>query len=165
MSDFEQLYQQVILDHAKQRTGNEPLAGAAGPDVLVASSHQVNPTCGDEITVEVRRPADGSGAAGELEVRWDGDGCSISMASASVMTELAEELSAADFARVDEQFYELMHSRGQVEPDEDVLGDASAFAGVSRFPARVKCALLSWMALKDALYQIGPRNEEGADRA
>ncbi|MYM19151.1 SUF system NifU family Fe-S cluster assembly protein [Brevibacterium sp. 5221] len=154
MSGLDQLYQQLILDHAKRRTGNMPLLGAAEPPV--GASHQINPTCGDEITVEARRDP----ATGRLLVRWDGEGCSISMASASAMTELAEECDPEGFNALEARFHELMHSRGQAQPDEEALGDAAAFAGVSKFPARVKCALLAWMALKDAVYQI-----EGADRA
>ncbi|GAA4285487.1 SUF system NifU family Fe-S cluster assembly protein [Brevibacterium daeguense] len=151
MSDLEQLYQQIILDHAKERYGNKPLIGDTGQgrSPLFGSSHQVNPTCGDEITMEVEIDPD----TGRLAVRWDGQGCSISMASASVLSELAEDLDAAEFEEVREAFHELMHSRGKVEADEELLGDAAAFQGVSKFPARIKCALLSWMALKDSLAQ------------
>lgn len=149
MSGLEQLYQQVILDHSKQRIGDSELAGRSTGEP-VGSSHQVNPTCGDEITVEVCRASDHPG----YEVRWSGEGCSISMASASVMTELAQELDTSEFAQVEAEFHELMHSRGKLEPDEAVLGDAAAFAGVSKFPARIKCALLAWMAAKDAIHQI-----------
>ncbi|WP_349827901.1 Fe-S cluster assembly sulfur transfer protein SufU [Brevibacterium litoralis] len=149
MNDLNQLYQQVILDHARARHGNLPLVG--GTDIehspLFGSSHQVNTTCGDEITVE----AEVDPATGRTRVRWDGEGCSISMASASVATEMAEDLSAEEFARVEAAFHALMHSRGTIEPDEEVLGDAAAFAGTSKFPNRIKCALLAWVALKDAL--------------
>ncbi|GAA2014959.1 Fe-S cluster assembly sulfur transfer protein SufU [Brevibacterium samyangense] len=151
MSDLAQLYQQVILDHAKERYGNKPLIAGTGIDhsPLFGSSHQVNPTCGDEITVETEIDPD----SGAVTVRWDGQGCSISMASASVASEMVEDLNDEEFAQVEAAFHELMHSRGAGEPDEDLLGDAAAFSGVSKFPARIKCALLSWMALKDALAQ------------
>ncbi|GAA4389201.1 MULTISPECIES: Fe-S cluster assembly sulfur transfer protein SufU [Brevibacterium] len=160
MSDLQQLYQQVILDHAKQRYGNRPLLGGTGIDrsPQFGSSHQVNPTCGDEITVE----AEIDPGTGALTVRWDGQGCSISMASASVLTEIAEDTGPEGFAAAEAAFHTLMHSRGQGEADEDVLGDAAAFQGVSKFPARIKCALLSWMALKDALAQA---HAAGGDHA
>ncbi len=160
MSDLEQLYQLVILDHAKQRHGNRPLIGGTGIEHAAAfgSSHQINPTCGDEITVEAEIDPD----TGALSVRWDGQGCSISMASASVLTEIAEDTGPAGFAAAESAFHALMHSRGQGEADEEVLGDAAAFQGVSRFPARIKCALLSWMALKDALAQA---HAAGGDHA
>ena len=160
MSDLQQLYQQVILDHAKQRYGNRPLLGGTGIDrsPQFGSSHQVNPTCGDEITVE----AEIDPGTGALTVRWDGQGCSISMASASVLTEIAEVTGPEGFAAAEAAFHTLMHSRGQGEADEDVLGDAAAFQGVSKFPARIKCALLSWMALKDALAQA---HAAGGDHA
>ncbi|MCQ9384311.1 SUF system NifU family Fe-S cluster assembly protein [Brevibacterium sp. 50QC2O2] len=147
MNGLEQLYQQVILDHSRQRTGNLPLTGGA-PGESFGSSHQLNPVCGDEITLEVHIGADGSHS-----VRWDGDGCSISMASASVLSELVEESAPEELVRIEAAFYELMHSRGKGEADEELLGDAAAFVGVSKFPARVKCALLSWVAFKDALLQ------------
>lgn len=151
--NLEQLYQQVILDHAKQRTGQvSPLEEQTGPGV--ASSHQVNPTCGDEITLEV------SVEPGGMRVRWDGAGCSISMASASVLTEMAEDHTPEEFAAVEAAFYDMLHSRGQGEPDEDLLEDASAFAGVSKFPARVKCALLAWMAYKAAVAEVTARERE-----
>ena len=81
--------------------------------------------------------------------------CSISQASASVMHELLTGKSPAEAARVSEAFLELMQGRGEVQPDEDVLGDGIAFAGVARYPARVKCALLPWMAFKDAAARAG----------
>ena len=148
MSDLRQLYQQVILDHAKERYGNAPLNGIAGV-AHSGSSHQLNPTCGDEITVEaVLDPA-----TGQVDYRWDGDGCSISMASASVLAELIEDGGLAEFEAAESAFYDLMHSRGQESEPPEVLGDAVAFAGVSKFPARIKCALLAWVAAKDALLQ------------
>ena len=86
---------------------------------------------------------------------YDGLGCSISQASASVLHELVVGKDAAEIAGIQEAFVELMQGRGQVEPDEEVLGDAVAFAGVAKFPARVKCALLPWMAFKDAAARAG----------
>ena len=135
------LYQEIILDHYKHPHGRglrDPFSGEA---------HHVNPTCGDEITVRVR--SDFS------DISYDGLGCSISQASASVMHELLTGRDAAAIAGIHEAFVALMQGRGQIEPDEDVLGDAIAFAGVAKFPARVKCALLPWMALKDAAARAG----------
>jgi nitrogen fixation protein NifU and related proteins len=138
------LYQDIILDHYKHPHGRglrDPFQGEA---------HHVNPTCGDEITVRVA--AEGADIA---DISYDGLGCSISQASASVLHELLQGKPVSDAARAHAAFVELMQGRGQVEPDEDVLGDGVAFAGVAKFPARVKCALLPWMAFKDAAARAG----------
>ncbi|WP_416343672.1 Fe-S cluster assembly sulfur transfer protein SufU [Isoptericola peretonis] len=151
MSSLEQMYQQVILDHAKRPHGHGLVDAPA--DHRSGESHQVNPTCGDEITLRV--DVDGSTVAG---VSWEGQGCSISQASASVMTELVTGHDLADVARLDAVFHDLMSSRGKGLDDDDALdalGDASAFTGVSQYPARIKCALLGWAALKDSLARSG----------
>jgi nitrogen fixation protein NifU and related proteins len=138
------LYQDIILDHYKHPHGRglrDPFQGEA---------HHVNPTCGDEITVRVAL-ADGTFS----DVSYDGLGCSISQASASVLHELVQGADPARAGGIHEAFVALMQGRGQVEPDEDVLGDGVAFAGVAKFPARVKCALLPWMAFKDAAARAG----------
>lgn len=145
MSDLEQMYQQVILDHARARHGNGLVVLDASS---VGESHQVNPTCGDEITVRVA--LDGDKLA---SVSWEGQGCSISQASASILTEL---MDGADLHKADETmeaFMALMHHRGELLGDErdDLLDDATAFVGVGKYPARIKCALLSWVALRDAI--------------
>ncbi|HLS31956.1 MAG TPA: SUF system NifU family Fe-S cluster assembly protein [Brevibacterium sp.] len=156
MTDLTQLYQQVILDHAKQRVGEGPLRSPSAADrpAGFGSSHQVNPTCGDEITAEFGPVAD---AASPLV--WEGSGCSISMASASVAGELLRERGVAGFRAAAPAFRELMHSRGRGEPDEDLLGDAAAFQGVSKFPGRIKCALLAWVAFEDAIAQAETTKE------
>ncbi|WP_045864290.1 Fe-S cluster assembly sulfur transfer protein SufU [Streptomyces sp. WMMB 714] len=141
---LDSMYQEVILDHYKNPHGKGLREGDA-------EVHHVNPTCGDEITLRVRY--DGETVR---DVSYEGQGCSISQASASVLNELlvGKELDRA--RTIQETFLELMQSRGKIEPDEameDVLEDAVAFAGVSKYPARVKCALLSWMAWKDATAQ------------
>jgi nitrogen fixation NifU-like protein len=140
MSDS--MYQEIILDHYK----NPHHKGLRDPyDVEV---HHVNPTCGDEVTLRVHL------AGGVVQdVSYDGQGCSISQASTSVMTDLVIGRSVDQALQTSEAFLALMQSRGQLEPDEDVLEDGIAFAGVSRYPARVKCALLGWMAWKDATAQ------------
>ncbi|GAA1298182.1 Fe-S cluster assembly sulfur transfer protein SufU [Saccharothrix xinjiangensis] len=137
---LQQMYQEIILDHYKNPHGR----GLRDP--FDAESHQINPTCGDEVTLRVK--LDGGKVA---DVSYDGQGCSISQASTSVLTDLVvgRPLDEA-FAKMD-AFVELMQGRGQVEPDEDVLEDGIAFAGVAKYPARVKCALLGWMAFKDAV--------------
>ncbi|MFF5172250.1 Fe-S cluster assembly sulfur transfer protein SufU [Micromonospora sp. NPDC000089] len=142
------LYQEIILDHYKHPHGRG-LRDAA-PDARVAEAHHVNPTCGDEITVRVA--ADGDTLD---DISYDGMGCSISQASASVLHELLRGRGAEEAFAVHAAFVELMSGRGQVTPDEDVLGDGVAFAGVARYPARVKCALLPWMAFKDAAARAG----------
>ncbi|MEE1930581.1 SUF system NifU family Fe-S cluster assembly protein [Streptomyces sp. TRM 70351] len=141
---LDSMYQDVILDHYKHPHGR----GLRDGDAEV---HHVNPTCGDEITLRVRY--DGDTVA---DVSYEGQGCSISQASASVLNELLVGKELGEARRVQETFLELMQSKGQLTPDdamEDVLEDAVAFAGVSKYPARVKCALLSWMAWKDATAQ------------
>lgn len=150
---LDQLYQEIILDHYKHPHGRglrEPAASADGVLPTWADAHHVNPTCGDEITMRVS--SDGAVLA---DISYDGMGCSISQASASVLHELLCGRDAVDAFRVHTAFLELMQGRGQVTPDEDVLGDGVAFAGVARYPARVKCALLPWMAFKDAAVRAG----------
>jgi nitrogen fixation NifU-like protein len=137
----ESMYQELILEHYKHPQGR----GLREP--YDAEVHHVNPTCGDEITMRVKL-----GDGGKVEdVSYDGQGCSISQAAASVLHELATGSSVVESLGVVDEFTRLMQGRGQVAADEDVLGDAVAFAGVAKFPARVKCALLAWMAYKDAV--------------
>ncbi|HEY9563356.1 MAG TPA: SUF system NifU family Fe-S cluster assembly protein [Nocardioides sp.] len=140
--DLDALYQEIILDHYKNPL-NKGLR-----DPFEAEVHHVNPTCGDEVTLRVH-VSDGV----VQDISYDSVGCSISQASASVMTDLLIGKGVDDAMSVLTSFQELMQGRGTVEPDEDVLEDGIAFAGVAKFPARVKCALLSWMAWKDATAQ------------
>jgi nitrogen fixation NifU-like protein len=141
--DLDALYQDIILDHYKH-PHNKGLR-----DRFQAEVHHVNPTCGDEVTLRVQ-VSDGV----VEDVSYDSVGCSISQASASVLTDLVIGKTVDEAMSVHQTFQELMQGRGTVEPDEDVLEDGIAFAGVAKFPARVKCALLSWMAWKDATAQI-----------
>ena len=141
------LYQEIILDHYKNPHG----AGLRDP--FDAEVHHVNPTCGDEVTLRVRVEGAGEDAVVQ-DVSYDALGCSISQASVSVLTDLVVGKPVKDALTVHESFLELMQGRGSVEPDEDVLEDGVAFAGVAKFPARVKCALLGWMAWKDATSQV-----------
>jgi nitrogen fixation NifU-like protein len=149
VSENDSMYQEIILDHYR----NPHHKGLRDPfDVEV---HHVNPTCGDEVTLRVR-VADGV----VEDVSYDGQGCSISQAATSVMTDLVIGRPVEEALKTHEAFLELMQSRGTVEPDEDVLEDGIAFAGVSKYPARVKCALLGWMAWKDATAQAVARGQE-----
>jgi len=145
--DLDSLYQEIILDHYK----NPLNAGLREP--YDAEVHHVNPTCGDEITLRVHLSGAGENAVIE-DVSYDAEGCSISQAATSVMTDLVIGKKVSDAMAVQETFQTLMQGRGTVEPDEDVLEDGIAFAGVAKFPARVKCALLSWMAWKDATSRV-----------
>jgi nitrogen fixation protein NifU and related proteins len=145
--DLDSLYQEIILDHYK----NPHHAGLRDP--YEAEVHHVNPTCGDEVTLRVHLSGAGDDVVIE-DVSYDAEGCSISQAAASVMTDLVIGKPLTEALAVHETFLELMQSRGGADPDEDVLEDAIAFAGVAKFPARIKCALLSWMAWKDATSQI-----------
>lgn len=146
MSDLSQLYQQVILDHARQRHGFGLIEGGAG------ESFQVNPTCGDEIRLRVHLAPEAPAPVIE-RVSWEGAGCSISQASASILADLITDADVAHSDRLTETFRALMNGRGKPlpPPEEEILGDAAALIGVARYPARIKCALLGWMALRDAL--------------
>ena len=181
MSDLQNLYQQIILDHAKARHGAATQALESIDHLPVPNgnhlgqSHQVNTTCGDDVTLRVvvvvppptpeeiaifdSLPFETSGDDPRLpqphpfinQVQWSGDGCSISMASASVLHDLMTGLPVEEARKLLDTFREVLRSRGTIEPDEEVLGDAAAFGGVSRYPARVKCAMLPWVALEAAL--------------
>jgi len=157
---MEQLYQQVILDHAKFPHGRG-LGDAVG-GAHSAQSHQVNPTCGDEVTLQV--DVDDTGVVRGL--RWDGQGCSISQASVSVLHDLVLDQPVATVDGLAATFRELMQSKGQGLSDEaaeESLGDAAAFTGVGKFSARVKCALLGWVALDDALIKTGAARTDRED--
>ena len=141
---LDQLYQEVILDHYKHphhRGLREPFG---------AEVHHVNPICGDEVTLRVALSDDGERVA---DISYDGQGCSISQASTSVLTDQVIGQSVDGRPETVAAFNEMISSRGTVEGDEDVIGDGIAFAGVAKYPARMKCALLGWMAFKDALAQ------------
>ncbi|QRZ61183.1 Fe-S cluster assembly sulfur transfer protein SufU [Rothia sp. ZJ932] len=141
---LDMLYQQIILDHSKQRSG-EGLTEAQG--LPSADNHQYNPTCGDEINLRVTLTED---CLKIKEISWEGDGCSISMAAASVLSEMAPGRSREELQDLIDQFRDMLRSRGTIEPNEEVLEDAAAFAGVSKFVARVKCAMLGWVAAEEA---------------
>jgi len=136
----EQMYQEIILDHYKAKHH----AGLRDP--YEAEVTHVNPSCGDEIMLRVH--LDGDFVA---DVSYDAVGCSISQASTSIMTDLVIGKTVDEGLALASDFSEMMHSRGEVEPDEEVLEDAVAFIGVAKFPARVKCALLGWSAYRDAV--------------
>ena len=143
---LENMYQEIILDHYR----NPHHKGLRDP--FDAQVYHVNPTCGDEVTLRVALK-DVDGEAVVDDVSFESLGCSISQASASVMTDLVIGKPIGEAMKICDAFLELMKSKGQLEPDEDVLEDAVVFAGVSKYPARIKCALLGWMAWKDATAQ------------
>ena len=146
-SELDSLYQEIILDHYR----NPHHAGLREP--FEAEVHHVNPTCGDEVTLRVRLEGEGDNAVVQ-DVSYDALGCSISQASVSVLTDLLIGKPVKEALDVHAEFLALMQGRGTVEPDEEVLEDGIAFAGVAKFPARVKCALLGWMAWKDATTRV-----------
>lgn len=148
---LEQMYQDVILDHYK-RPQHRGLREPFGAQV-----YHVNPVCGDEITLRVALAEDGARVA---DISYDGQGCSISQASTSVLAELLIGQSVTRALEVVGAFADMVSSRGTVPGDEDVLGDGVAFAGVAKYPARVKCALLGWLAFKDALARAAADFEE-----
>lgn len=158
MSELDQMYQEVILDHARRRVGE----GLAGPveerpgrparvgllagETAAGHDHEYNPTCGDEISVRIGLRDDRIAS-----LTWAGDGCSISMAAASVLSEMAPGTTVAQLREQLAAYRQMLRSRGAVQHDEQLLGDAAAFAGVSRFVARVKCAALGWVAVEKAV--------------
>jgi nitrogen fixation NifU-like protein len=141
--ELDSLYQEVILDHYRN-----PLHKGLSKEKDIQVHHN-NPSCGDEVTLNLIMK-DGV----VKDISWDGVGCSISMASTSVMSDLLIGKNYADALKIVESFVELMQSKGQSSGNEDLLEDGVAFAGVSKFPARIKCALLGWMAFKDATTQV-----------
>lgn len=145
---LEQMYQEVILDHYKHPHGR----GLRYP--FGAEVHHVNPTCGDEITLRAHLTEGEDGRPVVADISYDGQGCSISQASTSVLFDQIVGMPLDEALRTVDAFNEMVSSRGTVEGDEDVLGDGIAFSGVSKYPARVKCALLGWMAFKDAVVRI-----------
>lgn len=162
MSALDQLYQQVILDHAKERHGSGLREAGAGE--VSAESHQYNPVCGDDVTLRVI-VAEAPGGPVVRDVAWDGVGCSISQASTSVLHDLVVDCGVPQAREVVEEFRTMIRSRGSVVPDEDVLGDAAAFAGVGRHVQRVKCAMLGWTAFEDALYRAVPEQFDATSSA
>ena len=139
--ELDDLYQQIILDHNKKRAGYGLQPGGF-------PSHQYNPTCGDELTLTVRLSEDGSTI---IAFEWEGKGCSISQASASLMTSEATGMSVVEFESFAKGFRDAMRSRGTISLSEDEYGDLAALSGVSKFVARVKCAMLAWVAAEDSL--------------
>ncbi|NLA64660.1 MAG: SUF system NifU family Fe-S cluster assembly protein [Leucobacter sp.] len=151
MSSLDGLYQEVILDHSKRPIGKGELDAPAG--TVTASHHEFNPSCGDELTLSIAV----SPYTGKIEhLAWQGQGCSISMASASILSQQVRDdaLTLAGARERIEAFREMIQSRGAIEPDEELLGDAVALQGVSKFVMRVKCAMLAWVALEADLTQV-----------
>jgi nitrogen fixation NifU-like protein len=147
MMQLDNLYQEVILDHYKHPE-NKGLSASYDAQV-----HHINPSCGDEITLNIT--LDGPTIS---SISWDGLGCSISQASVSIMSSLMLGKDLIQAQKIFDDFVTLMQSKGSGKPDEAVLEDAVAFAGVSQYPARIKCALLGWMAFKDASVQAQKKN-------
>ena len=144
--NLDELYQTIILDHYREKHHS----GLREP--YEAEVHHVNPSCGDELTLRVH--LDGDTIA---DMSYDGEGCSISQASTSVLGDLVIGRDTDHFSGLYDDFLEMMHSKGEITPDEDRFEDAIAFAGVSKFPARVKCALLALSALRDAVAQASAK--------
>ena len=146
--ELDSLYQEVILEHYKR-----PLHKSLKANPTIQVQH-INTSCGDEITLNLH--TDG---AVVQDITWDGIGCSISQASTSVVSDLVRGKSVGEAMATIDAFQAMIQSKGADTGNEDVLGDGVAFAGVAKFPARVKCALLGWMATKDAISQSQSKNE------
>ena len=143
--ELNSLYQEVILDHYKRPHHKGLVTG----DIQV---HHINPSCGDEVTLSLKMAGD------RVEsITWDGVGCSISQASVSIMSDLLIGKSRVEAEAILDSFVSMMQSKGADLGDEEILEDGVALAGVSKYPARIKCALLGWMAYKDAVTQVGEK--------
>ena len=146
--NVDELYQTIILDHYREKHHS----GLRDPhDVEV---HHVNPSCGDELTLRVLLDGDHIS-----DVSYEAEGCSISQASTSIMTDLVIGQSVQHVLDLYDEFVEVMESKGEQVPNEDRFEDAIAFAGVAKFPARVKCALLGWAAVRDAILQAQAKEQ------
>ena len=143
--ELNSLYQEVILDHYKRPHHKGLVPG----DIQV---HHINPSCGDEVTLSLKIVGDKV-----AEITWDGVGCSISQASVSIMSDLLINKNIAEAEKILDSFVSMMQSKGADQGDEIILEDGVALAGVSKYPARIKCALLGWMAYKDAVTQLGEK--------
>lgn len=157
MSELDGLYQELILDHSRRPIGKGALDDAAVAEggLLTASHHEFNPSCGDEIDLAIAV----SPETGRIEqLAWEGQGCSISMASASILSQLVrdETFTVDSVRRRIAAFREMIQARGEGTPDEELLGDAIALQGVAKFVMRVKCAMLAWVALEADLAQVEP---------
>ena len=157
MPGLEDLYREIILDHyrAPRNRGELP----------VPPAHKVegfNPLCGDEVVLYLDIDPDSEVVR---DVKIDGQGCSISQAATSVLTDLVIGQTVGDALKTVAAFSEMISSRGNVEGDEDVIGDGIAFAGVAKYPARIKCALLGWMAFKDAVAQASEETTDERHRS
>jgi nitrogen fixation NifU-like protein len=143
--ELNSLYQEVILDHYKRPHHKGLVPG----NIQV---HHINPSCGDEVTLSLKIVGDKV-----AEITWDGVGCSISQASVSIMSDLLINKKIAEAEKILDSFVSMMQSKGADQGDEIILEDGVALAGVSKYPARIKCALLGWMAYKDAVTQVGEK--------
>lgn len=141
--NLEGLYQQIILDHNKKKVGYGLTPGGE-------VSHQYNPTCGDEIKLKVVLSDDRATIA---DVEWEGTGCSISQASASLMAQEIRGMTLGEFESLTGGFRKAMRSRGEITLSEEEFGDIASLSGVSKFVARVKCAMLAWVAAEDSVAQ------------
>lgn len=146
-SDFDSLYQDLLIEHSKQRHGfglqPEP----------AAEVHSLNRSCGDEVTLRLHM----DGAKVEA-VSWEGQGCAISQASASMLSDLVQGMPPEECRDCIAAFRSMLQSRGKDQDAPEQLGDAVALHGVSMYPPRIKCAMLAWVALEDALEQAVPTN-------
>ena len=152
--NVEEMYQEIILDHYREKH-HSGLRDPYGAEV-----HHVNPSCGDELTLRVAIEGDQI-----ADVSYDAEGCSISQASTSVMSDLVIGRDIADSMALHDEFVEMMHSKGEMEPDEDRFEDGIAFIGVAQFPARVKCAMLGWSALRAAVLRATSTEESTPQEA
>ena len=144
------LYQEIILDHYKNPRNKGTIEN---PDIR---EHLKNPFCGDEIDLQIKLKPDRSGIE---EIKFSGQGCSISQASASMLTELLKDKPLDEVMELVELFKRMM--RGETTPEEEErLGELQAFKGVSKFPVRIKCATLVWNSVEQGLGKLRPSGSD-----
>jgi len=140
MSEVKELYQELIVEHSRKPRNFGKLAGANH------TATGFNPLCGDKVTVHVTLEGDRV-----RDIRWEGSGCAISTASASLMTERSKDKPRAETDALFEIFHKLVTGGSLSEEETGQLGKLAVFSGVKEFPVRVKCATLAWHTLRAAL--------------
>ena len=140
MADVRELYQQLIVDHSKSPRNCRVIDGAD------LSAEGYNPLCGDHVTLFVKLEGDRV-----KDISFQGNGCAISTASASMMTESLKGKTESEARAIFEKFHQLVTNHSDSQPDPSTMGKLAVFSGVREYPVRVKCATLAWHTMRAAL--------------